>query len=106
MILRIVIICQLVNYIRFTTYILIFLRTTYYLIVCRRLGLVLVGEASIIVAVSSVHRKEALAATTFLMDTIKARVPIWKKEVYGDGKSLYFPFVWLPLELSCTLVLG
>ena len=43
------------------------------------------GEASIIVAASSVHRKEANAATSRIMDVVKERVPVWKKEVYSDG---------------------
>ena len=43
------------------------------------------GEASIIVAASSVHRKEANAATSRIMDVVKERVPVWKREVYSDG---------------------
>lgn len=50
-----------------------------------RVGVVPVGEASVIVAVSSVHRKEALEACHFLIDELKACVPIWKKEVYDEG---------------------
>lgn len=50
-----------------------------------RTGLVQVGEASVIVVVSSTHRKEALEACAFAIDEIKAKVPIWKKEVYEDG---------------------
>lgn len=52
-----------------------------------RTGLVKVGEASIVIAVSSAHRKESLSAVQYLIDTIKATVPIWKKEVYEDGTS-------------------
>ncbi|KAA0193889.1 hypothetical protein HAZT_HAZT010098 [Hyalella azteca] len=55
------------------------------ILIIHRLGNVKVCEASIIVGVSSVHRAEAMAATTFIMDRIKARVPVWKKEVYSDG---------------------
>ncbi|CAI5526564.1 unnamed protein product [Closterium sp. Naga37s-1] len=47
------------------------------------LGVVPVSEASVIIAVSSAHRKESLAAVTFLIDELKAKVPIWKKEVYA-----------------------
>ena len=50
-----------------------------------RLGLVPVGESSVIIAVSSAHRLEAVLATHFAIDTLKATVPIWKKEVYADG---------------------
>lgn len=38
-----------------------------------------VGEASIVIAVSSPHRREALEAVHFAIDHIKATVPIWKK---------------------------
>ena len=38
------------------------------------------------VAASSVHRSDALAACEFLIDEIKASVPIWKKEVYENGE--------------------
>lgn len=44
-----------------------------------------VGEASVIVAVSSVHRAESLEAVQFGIDTLKQSVPIWKKEVYEEG---------------------
>ncbi|MQL74841.1 hypothetical protein Taro_007233 [Colocasia esculenta] len=54
--------------------------------VAHRLGRVPVGEASVFVAVSSVHRADALAACGFLIDEVKASVPIWKKEVYEDGE--------------------
>lgn len=52
-----------------------------------RLGLVPVTESSIIVAVSSEHRRESLDAVSFLIDSLKAKVPIWKKELYHDGSS-------------------
>ncbi|KAI4382156.1 hypothetical protein MLD38_008154 [Melastoma candidum] len=54
--------------------------------VAHRLGPVPVGETSVFVAVSSVHRVDALDACKFLIDEIKASVPIWKKEVYTDGE--------------------
>lgn len=38
-----------------------------------------VGEASVVIAVSSAHRREALAAVEFGIDELKATVPIWKK---------------------------
>ncbi|KAE8907342.1 hypothetical protein PF005_g728 [Phytophthora fragariae] len=52
-----------------------------------RLGVVEVAEASVIVAVSSPHRREALEACAFAIDTLKATVPIWKSEQYeGDTR--------------------
>ena len=44
-------------------------------------------ESSIVIAVSSPHRADALAATQECIDQLKARVPIWKKEIYSDGSS-------------------
>jgi len=41
-----------------------------------------VGEASVIIAISSRHRKESLEATEFAINTLKATVPIWKKVVF------------------------
>merc|ERR1712166_193510 len=52
-----------------------------------RLGVVPVREASVIVAVSSPHRREAIEAMHFTIDALKAKVPIWKKEVYIDGSE-------------------
>jgi molybdopterin synthase catalytic subunit len=52
-----------------------------------RLGTLAVGEASVAVAVASPHRAEAFAACRFAIDTLKARVPIWKKELYADGSA-------------------
>ncbi len=54
-------------------------------VVIHRYGRVEIGEASIVIIVSSPHRKEAFAATMFIIDTIKQTVPIWKKEYYADG---------------------
>jgi molybdopterin synthase catalytic subunit len=55
--------------------------------VCRivlwhRVGSVAVGEASVIIAVSTPHRAEAFAACQFLIDHLKQSVPIWKREIY------------------------
>jgi molybdopterin synthase catalytic subunit len=50
-----------------------------------RLGALRVGEISVAVAVASPHRAEAFAACREGIDTLKARVPIWKKEFYADG---------------------
>ena len=55
--------------------------------VVHRYGRVAIGEASIVIAVSSPHRKEAFQAVQFIIDTVKEEVPIWKKEFYSDGSS-------------------
>ncbi|KAJ7297638.1 hypothetical protein O6H91_Y044200 [Diphasiastrum complanatum] len=51
-----------------------------------RVGVVPIGEESVFVAVSSVHRRDALQACEFAIDEIKATVPIWKKEIYTNGE--------------------
>jgi len=50
-----------------------------------RIGVVPIGEASVIVAISSEHRKDGLEACHYAIDEIKSIVPIWKKEFYKDG---------------------
>lgn len=52
-----------------------------------RLGSLEVGEASVAVAVTSPHRDQAFAACRYAIDTLKATVPIWKKEFYADGEE-------------------
>jgi len=55
--------------------------------IVHRLGPLAVGEASVAVAASAVHRGEAFAACQWAIDTLKATVPIWKKEYGPDGAS-------------------
>jgi len=50
-----------------------------------RLGRVPKGDVSVLIAVSAPHRAEAFDACRSLIDDIKSRVPIWKKERYADG---------------------
>ncbi len=50
-----------------------------------RIGSLDVGEASVAVAVGSGHREEAFAAARYIIDELKARVPIWKKEHWPGG---------------------
>ncbi len=54
--------------------------------VIQRTGLIKLGEDSIGIAVSSVHRKEAFKACEYIIDKIKIIPPIWKKEVYSDSE--------------------
>ncbi len=55
--------------------------------IVHRLGVVDPAEASVVVAVSSAHRKEAFEACRFLIDRLKQDVPIWKKERFVDGSE-------------------
>jgi molybdopterin synthase catalytic subunit len=52
-----------------------------------RTGRLEIGEVSVAIAASSPHRAEAFAACRFVIDAIKQRVPIWKKEVAEDGEE-------------------
>jgi molybdopterin synthase catalytic subunit len=51
-----------------------------------RIGVVPVMEASVAIAVSATHRKEAFEACRYAIDELKKRVPIWKKEIFEDGE--------------------
>jgi len=53
--------------------------------IVHRIGVVPVGDSSIIIVVSSAHRRESLEAVHFAIDEVKAKVPIWKKEYYTDS---------------------
>lgn len=52
-----------------------------------RVGLVRIGEASVVIAVSAPHRADALAACKEAIDALKETVPLWKKEVYEGGEE-------------------
>ncbi|XP_029407472.2 molybdopterin synthase catalytic subunit isoform X2 [Bactrocera dorsalis] len=52
-----------------------------------RLGLVAPKEASVVIAISSPHREDALKAVSYSIEHLKKSVPIWKKELYSDGDS-------------------
>lgn len=55
------------------------------MLVQHRTGVVDVGETSVVVAVASPHRDAAFRAARFLIDELKASLPVWKKECYADG---------------------
>jgi len=52
-----------------------------------RLGFVEVTQASVVIAISSPHRKDALQAVEHCIERLKAMAPIWKKEVYSSGEG-------------------
>ena len=55
-----------------------------------RIGSLGIGEASVVIAVASAHRASAFDAARYVIEQIKARLPIWKREEYADGS-----FAWL-----------
>ncbi len=57
--------------------------------VVHRVGRLEIGESAVMIATSSAHRRESLAALGYVIDTLKATVPIWKKEYWQDGS------IWL-----------
>jgi len=57
------------------------------IVLWHRNGRVLLGESSVVVAVSTPHRGSAFEAAEFLIDTLKATVPIWKKEFWNGGSD-------------------
>jgi len=60
-----------------------------------RIGRLEIGESSVMIAVSSPHRRQAFEACHFAIDTLKETVPVWKKEYFEDGE------VWVGLQAEC-----
>lgn len=54
-------------------------------VLAHRIGPVPMGEVAVWIGVASVHRDEAFAACRFLIDEVKLKVPIWKRETYSSG---------------------
>jgi molybdopterin synthase catalytic subunit len=53
--------------------------------VSHRIGELKIGDAALVAAVSAAHRAEAFAACARLVDIVKERLPIWKRQVFTDG---------------------
>lgn len=58
--------------------------------VLHRTGTLEVGETAVAIAVAAGHRDEAFAAARFVIEAVKAELPVWKREEYEDGS-----FRWL-----------
>ena len=52
-----------------------------------RVGKLAIGDIAVYIGVTAEHRQPAFAACQYLIDQIKIRLPIWKKEIYTDGDS-------------------
>ncbi|MHB8911844.1 MAG: molybdenum cofactor biosynthesis protein MoaE [Lysobacter sp.] len=52
-----------------------------------RIGDLAIGELAVWVGVTAAHRDAAFAACRFVIDEVKARVPIWKREAYVEGEA-------------------
>jgi molybdopterin converting factor subunit 1 len=68
--------------------------------IIHRIGLLEVGEASVVIAVSSAHRDEAFDACRYAIERIKEIVPIWKKEFYENGA------IWVGSEADYQREIG
>jgi molybdopterin synthase catalytic subunit len=55
--------------------------------VTHAIGRVAIDEASVVIATSSEHRKDAFDACQYIIDGLKQRVPIWKQELWADGTT-------------------
>ena len=55
--------------------------------VSHRIGLLGIGDVALACAVSSSHRGQAFAACADLVDEVKQRLPIWKRQVFTDGEE-------------------
>lgn len=53
------------------------------------LGTLEVGDASVVIATASAHRRQAYEVNRLALERLKAEVPIWKREHYADGKSAW-----------------
>jgi molybdopterin synthase catalytic subunit len=53
--------------------------------VSHRIGDLAIGDAALVAAVTCAHRKEAFDACALLVDEVKARLPVWKRQVFVDG---------------------
>ena len=57
--------------------------------VSHRLGLLAVGDAAIVAAVATAHRTLAFEVCNALVETVKAELPVWKREVLADGSHVW-----------------
>lgn len=53
--------------------------------VTHRVGELAIGESAIVVTVAAAHRHEAFAACLLIVDEVKHRLPVWKRQVFADG---------------------
>ncbi|MBX3175599.1 MAG: molybdenum cofactor biosynthesis protein MoaE [Gemmatimonadaceae bacterium] len=60
-----------------------------HIVVEHRVGTLALGEASIVIAVSHERRASAMDAQRYLIEELKKRVPVWKREHYADGERVW-----------------
>ena len=57
------------------------------IVVAHRVGTLTIGDLALVAAVSASHRAQAFSTCSDLVDLIKQRLPIWKRQVFSDGSS-------------------
>jgi molybdopterin synthase catalytic subunit len=57
----------------------------YAVAVSHRIGVLKIGDVALVAAVSTAHRAAAFGSCARLVDEVKSRLPIWKRQVFGDG---------------------
>ena len=57
--------------------------------VVHRTGALTVGDIAVWVGVTAHHRGDTFLASRYIIDNVKHRLPIWKKEIYADGSSAW-----------------
>jgi molybdopterin synthase catalytic subunit len=60
-----------------------------HVVIHHRTGKLTIGEISVLVAIGSPHRRESFAACQYAIDTLKHAAPIWKKEHFDNGSSVW-----------------
>lgn len=70
------------------------------ILVYHRVGCLRIGETSVVIGVSSAHRNEAFEASRYIIEQIKLRLPIWKREHYTSGEETWLRGV--PLNSKST----
>ena len=70
------------------------------IVITHRIGVVPIGEASVVIAVSAGHRGVAFEACHFAIDRLKEVVPIWKKEHFEGGE------IWIGSQKGVTFPAG
>jgi molybdopterin synthase catalytic subunit len=66
--------------------------------VLHRIGTLEIGEVSVAIAASAAHRSDAFEVARYVIEQVKDRLPVWKREEYADGSSEWLDGVSPPAE--------
>lgn len=65
-------------------------------------GLIAIGQASVFILVASTKRDAAFEASRYIIEEMKQRVPVWKREIYADGETCWLEGTPLPEAGGCA----